>query len=287
MASWADARTSELNDRAIDLGAGARAGRAGDAAPLGRRAARPADAGASSTCCELMVKGETNAGIARALVVAEGTSSSTSRTSCASCRPPTAPRRRRATCSSRCARPACPGGRSLPYGSVGQATASVTVRSMPVVTTSPAYDARRGDRSPRAAASCSTAASRPSCPRSRGPEHEERLWGATRAGRRARRRAGRAPPLRRHRLRRDLDQHVGPAERAAPRRPAAVGDERAGALDGRRAARPAARAHGGRGRRARGRVRGRVQPQRRRRHARGPGHDRAAGARCSTRSRPT
>ena len=50
-----------------------------------------------------MVRGETNADIARALVVSEGTSSSTSRTSCASSTPPTARRRRRATCGCRCA----------------------------------------------------------------------------------------------------------------------------------------------------------------------------------------
>ena len=48
------------------------------------------------------------------------------------------------------------------------------------------------------------------------------------------------------------------------------GTTRAGALDGRRAARPAARAPAVARGRPRGRVRGRVQPQRRRRHARGP-----------------
>ena len=84
--------------------------------------------------------------------------------------------------------------------------------------------------------------------------------GHARARRRARRGARRAPPLRRRRLRRDLDEHLGPAERAARGRPAAVGARtRAGALDGRRAARRAARAPGGRRGRPRRRVRRRVQ----------------------------
>ena len=71
------------------------------------------------------------------------------------------------------------------------------------------------------------------------PGVEEPLW-ATRAlvdapadG------ARRAPPLRRPRLRRDLDEHLGAAERRAARRPAAVGVDHPGALDGHRPARRA------------------------------------------------
>ena len=48
----------------------------------------------------------------------------------------------------------------------------------------------------------------------------------------------------RDRVRRDLDQHLGAAQRAARRRPAAVGEHAPGALDGRRPARPAAGARG-------------------------------------------
>jgi DNA-binding CsgD family transcriptional regulator len=75
VASWADARTSELNDRAISL--------APEREPPAATAdVRTGDSGAQLRALltrreidvlELMVKGETNAGIARALVVAEGT----------------------------------------------------------------------------------------------------------------------------------------------------------------------------------------------------------------------
>jgi len=72
VASWADARTSELNDRAISLAPErepAAAERAGESQSQlsGLLTRREIDV------LELMVKGETNAGIARALVVAEGT----------------------------------------------------------------------------------------------------------------------------------------------------------------------------------------------------------------------
>jgi DNA-binding NarL/FixJ family response regulator len=77
VASWADARTSELSDRAVTL--------ATDREPAGEEGGLPrAAAGADSALrdlltrreldvLELMVKGETNAGIARGLVVSEGT----------------------------------------------------------------------------------------------------------------------------------------------------------------------------------------------------------------------
>lgn len=78
VASWADARTSELSDRAVtlatdreppaedDMGRGGSGGRAETALRdlLTRR---------ELDVLELMVKGETNAGIARSLVVSEGT----------------------------------------------------------------------------------------------------------------------------------------------------------------------------------------------------------------------
>jgi DNA-binding CsgD family transcriptional regulator len=76
VASWADARTSELSDRAIDLAA--------EREPGGGEEHGPAAGSAESRLrelltrreldvLELMVRGETNAGIARALVVSEGT----------------------------------------------------------------------------------------------------------------------------------------------------------------------------------------------------------------------
>jgi LuxR family transcriptional regulator, regulator of acetate metabolism len=70
VASWADARTSELNDRAISL--------APEREPVAEPRSSDAELRALLTpreidVLELMVKGETNAGIARALVVAEGT----------------------------------------------------------------------------------------------------------------------------------------------------------------------------------------------------------------------
>ncbi|MBX5442325.1 MAG: GAF domain-containing protein [Solirubrobacteraceae bacterium] len=79
VASWADARTSELSDRAVTL--------AFDREPADEEAGGRAVSGAGPDTgalrdlltrreldvLELMVKGETNAGIARALVVSEGT----------------------------------------------------------------------------------------------------------------------------------------------------------------------------------------------------------------------
>lgn len=74
IASWADAKTSELSDRAIDLTTDRE---------LDAGAAEPSSAPDPGLrdlltrreidVLELMVKGETNAGIARALVVSEGT----------------------------------------------------------------------------------------------------------------------------------------------------------------------------------------------------------------------
>jgi DNA-binding CsgD family transcriptional regulator len=76
VASWADARTSELSDRAVTLATdrepvegddASRGGAAPDSALRDLLTRRELDV------LELMVKGETNAGIARALVVSEGT----------------------------------------------------------------------------------------------------------------------------------------------------------------------------------------------------------------------
>jgi DNA-binding CsgD family transcriptional regulator len=75
IASWADAKTSELSDRAIDL----TTDREQDAGSQSEPSATP-DAALRDLLTrrevdvlELMVKGETNAGIARGLVVSEGT----------------------------------------------------------------------------------------------------------------------------------------------------------------------------------------------------------------------
>lgn len=76
VASWADARTSELSDRAITLALdhddeeaaeGVRSAAASDAALRDLLTRRELEV------LKLMVKGETNAGIARDLVVSEGT----------------------------------------------------------------------------------------------------------------------------------------------------------------------------------------------------------------------
>ncbi|HWI21208.1 MAG TPA: LuxR C-terminal-related transcriptional regulator [Baekduia sp.] len=75
IASWADAKTSALSDRAIDF----TTDRDHDSASHGEPSAAP-EAGLRDLLTrreidvlKLMVKGETNAGIARALVVSEGT----------------------------------------------------------------------------------------------------------------------------------------------------------------------------------------------------------------------
>jgi DNA-binding CsgD family transcriptional regulator len=75
VASWADARTSELSDGAIDL-AGERDAPAGDEpvrAQGGDAALRDLLTRRELDVLEHMVQGETNADIARALVVSEGT----------------------------------------------------------------------------------------------------------------------------------------------------------------------------------------------------------------------
>jgi DNA-binding CsgD family transcriptional regulator len=72
VASWAELRTSELSDRAVDL-APERGAADGDApAPVGA-GLRDLLTRREVDVLELMVRGETNAGIARELVVAEGT----------------------------------------------------------------------------------------------------------------------------------------------------------------------------------------------------------------------
>jgi DNA-binding CsgD family transcriptional regulator len=79
IASWADARTSELSDRAVTLAfdrepaPGDDGGRAAVGAGGGDSALRDLLTRRELDVLELMVKGETNAGIARSLVVSEGT----------------------------------------------------------------------------------------------------------------------------------------------------------------------------------------------------------------------
>jgi LuxR family transcriptional regulator, regulator of acetate metabolism len=76
MASWADTRTSELGERAITIGEDAASGDG----PIVGLAAQRSESGLRDLLTrrelevlKLMVRGETNAGIARDLVVAEGT----------------------------------------------------------------------------------------------------------------------------------------------------------------------------------------------------------------------
>ena len=79
VASWADARTSELSDRAVTLAFDREpagdddGGRAAVGAGGGDSALRDLLTRRELDVLELMVKGETNAGIARSLVVSEGT----------------------------------------------------------------------------------------------------------------------------------------------------------------------------------------------------------------------
>ena len=79
VASWADARTSELSDRAVTLSFDREpagdddGGRAAVGQGGGDSALRDLLTRRELDVLELMVKGETNAGIARSLVVSEGT----------------------------------------------------------------------------------------------------------------------------------------------------------------------------------------------------------------------
>jgi DNA-binding NarL/FixJ family response regulator len=75
VASWADARTSELSDGAITLVADGGTGAADETVrtAASESAIRDLLTRRELDVLELMVKGETNAGIARALVVGEGT----------------------------------------------------------------------------------------------------------------------------------------------------------------------------------------------------------------------
>jgi LuxR family transcriptional regulator, regulator of acetate metabolism len=75
VASWADARTSELSDGAITLVPDGGTGEAGEAArtAASETAVRDLLTRRELDVLELMVKGETNAAIARNLVVSQGT----------------------------------------------------------------------------------------------------------------------------------------------------------------------------------------------------------------------
>lgn len=75
IASWADAKTSELSDRAIDLTTDREQDAGSQTEPSGEPDAALRDllTRREVDVLELMVKGETNAGIARGLVVSEGT----------------------------------------------------------------------------------------------------------------------------------------------------------------------------------------------------------------------
>ena len=75
IASWADAKTSELSDRQIDLTTDREQDAGGQSEPSAKPDAALRDllTRREVDVLELMVKGETNAGIARGLVVSEGT----------------------------------------------------------------------------------------------------------------------------------------------------------------------------------------------------------------------
>jgi DNA-binding CsgD family transcriptional regulator len=75
IATWADARTAELSDGAIDLAHDRQAPEAGegDRPPAARSALRDLLTPREIDVLEHLVKGETNAEIARTLVVSEGT----------------------------------------------------------------------------------------------------------------------------------------------------------------------------------------------------------------------
>ena len=76
VAAWADTRTSELGERSVGLGADAVGDDADDGAPAtpaGAQVLRDLLTRRELDVLEMMVRGETNAGIARALVVSEGT----------------------------------------------------------------------------------------------------------------------------------------------------------------------------------------------------------------------
>jgi DNA-binding CsgD family transcriptional regulator len=75
IASWADARTAELSDGAIDLAADRQSteGDEADRPPAARSALRDLLTPREIDVLEHLVRGETNAEIARTLVVSEGT----------------------------------------------------------------------------------------------------------------------------------------------------------------------------------------------------------------------